>query len=89
MARLIFLTVIMVVICVMLIAWVITTRRWRVRCEEHGDRTEVWLTRGDHHHFIGAVDRMRADYTDRVLEMQSTAEDKRNELNSLRKVLNS
>lgn len=88
MARLIILCVIAAVIFVVLVAWVIASRRWRVTCEEHGDRTEVWLRKGEHHHFIGAADRMRDDYADLILKLQSDAQDKRNELNSLQKVLN-
>lgn len=87
MARLLLLIVILVVVLMALVIWIIASRRWRVSCEEHGDRTEVWVRKGEHHHFIGAAERMHADYSDRILRLQSNGQDKANELNSLQKVL--
>jgi len=87
MARLIVLTVILVIILILLGVWMVTSRRWRTVCEDHGDRTEVWLRKGAQSHFIGAAERMHDDYADRVLALQSKAQDKQHELNSLRKVL--
>jgi hypothetical protein len=87
MARLLFLIVILAVVLVVIIAWIIASRRWRVTCEEHGDRTEVWVRKGEHHHYIGAAERMHVDYADRILALQSQGQDKANELNSLQKVL--
>lgn len=89
MARLILLCVIAAVVLALVVAWVIASRRWRVTCEEHGDRTEVWLRRGSHAHFIGAADRMRDDYSDAIIALQSQGQDKRDELNSMARLLKS
>jgi len=87
MARVIFIIIILAVILTFMAVWWVYSRRWRVSVEDNGDRTEVWLRRGSHQHFIGAAERMHDDYSDRVILMQSEAEAKRDDWNSVAKVL--
>lgn len=61
---------------------------WRVELEDRNTTTEAWLCQGDYKEFFGATDRMADGYADRLITLETAAEDRALERNTARKVLN-
>lgn len=61
---------------------------WRVSLEENGDRMEVWITRPgtrSNPMFFGSARRFSDSYQDILNEIESAAEEKAYQLNSIEK----
>lgn len=62
--------------------------QWQIEREETIDATEFWLVRkGEAASFIGRAHRGKSDYSDKLIELQSAAEEQRDEWNATERVL--
>lgn len=61
-------------------------REWTISKVEEHVATEFWLTKGKDAHFVGRARRTADDYSDKLIELQSEAEDQMNDWNSAERV---
>lgn len=63
------------------------SKPWAVQLEDRNTTTEAWLTKGKYREYFGAVDRLGDGYADKLIDLETAAEDRARERNTARRVL--
>lgn len=83
-----FLLILFICFCALYLIYQRITERkeWSISQEENHIGKEFWLTKGKEAHFVGRARRTASDYSDKLLELESEAEDLMNDWNSAERV---